>query len=140
AIRHLEIGAVLKLQLHEAALLVVQAGQYLVKLIGKFRRLGWRRLRINRLESFVHAASQVTWGRDFASDIPLFAPVKASLLLNLGQRDGAKQSPEVFTFGKAKLAGLGPPKECSANGLNHVLRPQTSSQRCGKVLAGERVE
>src|SRR2546423_12989617 len=60
-------------------------------------------------------------GRLFKLKAALLTEMKARLLADLGQGDGAQQPPETFAIRQLKLAALGTAQERAASRLHHVL-------------------
>jgi hypothetical protein len=130
----------LELQINEPPLLLVEAGHELAKLIRELGRLGWRRPRVDRLDSSRNSTRRIGSRKYFSADVSFLATMETDLLLHLGQGDGAQEGPELFTVGHLELAGLGSPQECPANGLDHIFRTETAPQRGWKKFVGNLVE
>src|SRR5207248_1799388 len=126
----------LQLQIDDAPLLVIEAGEQLLKLIGELRGLGRRRTLGDGLERTAPRFG----GLDFLVQAAFLAEVEARLFPYLGESDGAQEPPESFAIGQLELADLCAAQKGAAGGLNHVLRPDAPADTPGKVLVGDGVQ
>src|SRR5262245_49853361 len=62
--------------------------------------------------------------------------MKAGLLLDFGQSDGAEQTPQATAVVELEFPSLDPSEKGPANGLDHILSTDTPLQCLWQVLLG----
>jgi hypothetical protein len=118
------IRTLLQPELHDAALLIVRAGQKMLKLVGKCHGFGGRRFARRNPLAATAADGQgpLTLGRS------LLPAMEAGLLPRLGYGDRTQQPPQGFSIGQFKLAGPCPAEKRATDRLHDVVRAFPSVQ------------